>query len=155
MNNDVFNRCLFEILEVDRTVFKARSNDGFVYMKRRQVDLGNYSYAMLFHLALHISKGKEFEGTQALFKAIAKRYGYLADKTTSEAALELKADVIEYMLQDCKKTGVLIAPDLVRERNKFIDLMRGWDMVQEDLFRCITEIGHGPPLCRELPQPRN
>ena len=47
MKSDVFNRCLLEILEVDRTVSNARSNDGFAYMKRRQVDLGNYSYDAL------------------------------------------------------------------------------------------------------------
>ena len=97
----------------------------------------------------------EFADHKALFDAVGKRYECLQDKTTSAAAMELKSDVIEYMLRDCKYTGINIAPDLVEERIQFNALMRQWNENQERILRQVAEIGNGPPTCSQLPQPRN
>ena len=156
MRNPVFTRCLAELLECDRQTFKDGSNEGFVWYRKRHVDIGNPAYSLLFQLAKHIAGGCEgFADANALFDAVGKRYGCLQDKTTSEAAMELKADVIEYMLQDCKYTGISIDPDVVKERLHFNAMMVQWADYEERILRQITAVGTGPPTWSQLPQPRN
>ena len=156
MRNPVFNRCLYEILECDRKTFKDGSNEGFVWRRKRHVDIGNPAYSLLFQLAKHIAGGSvEFADANALLGALGNRYESLQDKTTSEAAMELKADVIEYMLFDCKFTGISIDPHLVKERLSFNATMVQWTEYEDRILRQITAIGNGPPTWSQLPQPRN
>ena len=131
------NRLLIEILSripgIARQEFKDESNRGFVWEHRRHVDKGNWKYCLLFeYLTQQV-------GPDHVLVSLAERWPSLSkDHPQSDSALEMCADVVEFILADCRYTGNAVPRELREARIKLHSLLKRFVDSADDLVRILV-----------------
>ena len=162
LENPIFLHTLEEISQHDAHEFKAQSNNGAVWRRRRHLDLGNCSYSTLWQLMWIVTAPGNNDlhdhGTvRTAMERLTVKWPSLGDLSEpSGPSIELKADVIECCLANALLTGPAMGPDWRRNALAFMARMRSW---QDMWLRCLNEIGGhngmGPYFpVRHMPWPR-
>ena len=100
LENSLLNDILSRIPGITRQEFKDDSNTGFVWERRRHVDKGKYMYGLLYEFLAHQAASDHVLGS------LAKRWPSLCmDHSFPGTSLEMRADVIEFILADCRYLG--------------------------------------------------
>ena len=142
-----------DISRTDRNNFKSLSNTGCIYCRRKAIDIGNYRYCMLYQLICRQIYHNP------LLAALRKIWG-LYSSTSIEAppsykSIEMKGDVLEFVLAYCRLTGPNISPRARANHISFNQLCCTFDRQLDDLFRLIYHNGDGPPTVGLCPPPDN
>jgi len=144
---------MFDIVCEPRDAFKHTSNHGAIWIKGRGIDLGNFSYALLYILMMEdaLENSEAPDGVPGMYLALRDRYESL---DIAHGNWELKGDVIECILSKALQTGPSVHPDDVKQRCEFMSVMRCFAKWFDRLLHIISRNGHlteGPPLVRHLP----
>ena len=115
---------LQEISVADRAHFKSTSNEGFVWSKRRHLDLGNVRYSVLYNFLYRMcSKASVISGDQQALSALGAfnrciaRYSSLdIHAENTKLSHNMKGDVIEFCLEPCR----FVAPTEAEKQNRLI-----------------------------------
>ena len=100
-------------INLPRQDFKNESNHGYVWMDKRNVDLGNIAYSILYCMVYryaghyHYIDYKCGEVWRA-FQDLEQRYSSLQLGESSKNAIIMKADVIETVLWIARQSGEVI-----------------------------------------------
>ena len=142
-----------DISRTDRKTFKSLSNTGCIYCRRKAIDIGNYRYCMLYQLICRQTYHNP------LLAALRKMW-CLYSSTSIEAppsykSIEMKGDVLEFVLAYCRLTGPNISPRARANHISFNQLCCTFDRQLDDLFRLIYHNGDGPPTVGLCPPPDN
>ena len=139
-----------DILNRSRESFKARSNEGFVWHERRWQDFGNYRYAVLYQLLFRLAVFYKMDARD-LFVRLGARYSSLEMKASiTSASLELRGDVIEVILADCRETGPAVDKAIVDARVRFCRSMVQFHNALESILQMTYSSDDGPPCCRHF-----
>ena len=119
------------ILHIRSDEFKQLSHDGFVWIKRRPIDSGNWVYSLLFGRLLRVRAPPD---VVELLQALGTRYATLRrDHPTSSDSMERRGDVLEVVLAECRLTGPSI-PKATRDYREFAHgLIRRFHLAVETL----------------------
>ena len=117
--------------------FKKLSHEGFVWIKRRPIDSGNWVYSLLFGWLL---RARAPPDVVELFQVLGTRYATLRrDHPTSSDSMERRGDVLEVMLAECRLTGPSIPKATRDERELGHGLIRQFHLALEKLHRCLAD----------------
>ena len=142
-------RAAQDIAIIDRDTFKQHSNCGFVFHRRRLLDLGNWRYALLYQMIARIAEFKEPQ-MHSLITAISARYATLERKAVCTLhSLEMKADVIEYTLYLGRDIGAAVDAQIAASRNRFNALVVNFSTAADNLLM-YTFHGDAAPKDREM-----
>ena len=141
------------ISQIDRQKFKSLSNVGCMYRGRKAIDIGNYRYCMLYQL---ICRQTYQDPLLAALRKIWCLYSSTSiDAPPSYKSIEMKGDVLEFVLAYCRLTGPNISPRARANHISFNQLCSTFDRQLDDLFRLIYNNGDGPPTVGLCPPPDN
>ena len=154
LSHPVLLQGLQEITTLTRQDFKNESNHGFVWVDKRNIDLGNIAYSilycMLYRYARHFKHGDVWQVLQFL----ETRYTTLQLKESSDNAIIMKADVIERVLYVARQSGPALSPSIRLSRQSLNALMKRYQETLVDIYRCSFVCGPGgPPRVRHMPLP--
>ena len=91
------------ILNLSSDEFKQLSHYGFVWIKRRPIDSGNWVYSLLFGWLL---RARSPPDVVELLQALGTRYATLRkDHPTTSDSMGRRGDVLEVILAECRLTG--------------------------------------------------
>ena len=132
---------------VDRYAMETLSNEGYCYMDKRNVDLGNWKYAFLWCSVARLSRRANRAIDQAMTR-ISQRYSSLrVDASFTIGTIETQGDIIECMLATSRQTGIAVAVADCNIRLAFNAAVRQYsrlmDTVLQRTFRNI--VACGPP----------
>jgi len=154
LTHPLFSSGLADLLRVERPEFKQQSNEGFVWQKRRHVDCGNVAYCVLFQMLSRIIEGKKRCEMRDVFDQLVLRYPSLNLRAEhTERSMNLKGDVIEFLLAKCRETGPMVDADLIDRRISFNRLLVQFAESYEGIIKMMFHAGTGWPLTREMPYP--
>ena len=117
LNTDTLLEALTFIEYSDRDCFKKRSYDGAVFIKGRNVDLGNYCYSVLWHMCVDRARRQPESQLCRIMESLISKYPSLDVaippdnewyQWESYNSMELKGDVIEVLLAFARLTGSAI-----------------------------------------------
>ena len=144
---------MLDIVCEPRETFKQHSNQGEVWMNQRRSDAGNFSYALLYSLMMEDALENEEApyGVPQMYRELTDRYESL---DLAHGDWEIKADVIECILEKALQTGRKVSKSAVTERLLFMKFMRSFVQWFDRLLHIISKNGlltDGYPLVRHLP----
>ena len=125
------------IVNVSSDEFKQLSHDGFIWIKRRPIDSGNWVYSLLFGWLLRVRAPPD---VVELLQALGTRYAtLLRDHPTSSDSMERRGDVLEVVLAQCRLTGPSI-PKATRVYREFArGLIRQFHLAVERLHHRLAD----------------
>ena len=151
VNNFRVLEVLIAVSQMRRDTFKNISNEGYVYVRSKPLDLGNYVYTVLYEASFRVAKILEAPALQG-FQALQERYASLAlHHPPSHTSVEMKADVVEAVLADSRLTGA--CPELRSARMNIQATLRKFRAAFERLLRRITGKQDGMPCVAAFPPP--
>ena len=104
------------ILDISSDEFKEFSYDGFVWIKGRPIDSGNWVYSLLFGWLL---RSRASLDVGELFQTLGTQYATLRrGHPTTEDSMGRRGDVLEVVLAVCRLTGPSI-PKAIRTHREF------------------------------------
>ena len=59
MNNSRVSEVLISMSQMQRETFKNASNEGYVFVRRRPLDFGNYVYTVLYDASLRAAQVRQ------------------------------------------------------------------------------------------------
>ena len=125
------------ILDISSDEFKELSYDGFIWIRGRPIDAGNYVYALLFGWLL---RGRVPLNIVELLQALGNRYATLRrDHPTSSDSMERRGDVLEVVLAQCRLTGPSIPKATRAYRECAHGLIRQFHFQNERLHRILAQ----------------
>lgn len=125
------------ILDISSDEFKELSYDGFVWIKGRPIDSGNWVYSLLFGWLL---RGRVPLNIVGLLQALGNRYATLRrDHPTSSDSMERRGDVLEVVLAQCRLTGPSIPKATRAYRECAHGLIRQFHFHVERLHRVLAD----------------
>ena len=147
MQNELWLQTIEWACEVDRYSMEDFSLEGFCYMDKRHVDLGNWKYAFLWCTIARLSRQANRTVDQAMMR-ISQRYSSLrVDAPFTKGTIETQGDLIECMLAVSRRTGIAIDVADINIRLAFNaamrDFSRSMDTLVQRTFRNMVE--GGPP----------
>ena len=99
--------------------FKQLSHDGFVWIKRRYIDSGNWVYSLPIGWLL---RARAPPDVVELLQALGTRYATLRrDHPTSSDSMGRRGDVLEVILAECRLTG----PSIPKATRDYRELAHG------------------------------
>ena len=159
IQNTLFVEAIEDLRQGRRDEFKAESNEGCVWIQGRPTDLGNICYCTLWQLVWYVCKNpNSSRETLAAMEELAERYPCLSDKwPVSSGSIELKADVLEYVLAKARFTGPAVERSRVRSALACNALFRGWYEQWQRILRILrtNEDQNYSHVVRKLTSPRN
>ena len=133
---------LQEISVKDRADFKSNSNEGFVWSKRRHLDLGNVRYSVLYNFLYRMcskawvssSDQQAFFALGAFNRCIARYSSLDIHAENTKLSHNMKGDVIELCLEKCRYRAPTDAENQNRLRmnaliNKFHEQLDSLEML--------------------------
>ena len=125
------------ILDISSDEFKELSYDGFIWIRGRPIDAGNYVYALLFGWLL---RGRVPLNIVELLQALGNRYATLRrDHPTSSDSMERRGAVLEVVLAQCRLTGPSIPKATRAYRECAHGLIRQFHFQNERLHRILAQ----------------
>ena len=125
------------ILDISSDEFKELSYDGFVWIKGRPIDSGNWVYSLLFGWLL---RGRVPLNIVGLLRSLGKRYATLREgHPTSSDSMERRGDVLEVVLSQCRLTGMSIPKATRAYRECAHGLIRQFHFHVERLHRVLAD----------------
>ena len=113
LENDHCTDLLEQILGLPRQQFKDTANEGFVWnaKRKRHVDAGNWTYSLLWeYLIRQAPPGHVVHRLASKYTSLHFEHPY------TSFALELRGDVIEFVLADLRYTGPSVPAATLRHR---------------------------------------
>ena len=151
VNNSRVSEVLISISQMQRETFKNASNEGYVFVRRRPLDLGNYVYTVLYDASLRAAQARQAPALPG-FRALEERYPSLGlHHPPSYTSVEMKADVVEAVLADSRLTGA--SPENRSARMEIQATLREFRAAFERLLRKITCEHDGVPCLAAFPPP--
>ena len=151
--DELISQVFYEILCSERRSFKKTSNKGFVWIRKRHQDIGNFAYALLYIFL--VEDAMQYHLEPMLFQRF---YWDLRDRyetcDVDHPNWEVKADVIECILAKAMETGPSVNRDDIGQRLKFMHCMREYKKWFDIFLHIISRNGlmtDGPPCVRHLP----
>ena len=134
-----------EILKITPNEFKAKSNEGHAWYKRRRVDFGNYRYSVLYQLYFRLARFRQADALGS-FMRLADHYQCLQLKAKlTEHATSLRGDVIEVVLAECLMDGPAVPRSLATSRRHFNSAMNQYYEQLEFILHMIFWSDDGAP----------
>jgi hypothetical protein len=149
---------LQEISVKDRADFKSISNEGFVWSKRRHLDLGNVRYSVLYNFLYRMcskawvssSDQQAFFALGAFNRCIARYSSLDIHAANTKLSHNMKGDVIEFCLEPCRYVAPTDAENQNRLRmNALIKKFHEQLVFLEKLL--FAHNGVGPPSVAQYP----
>ena len=154
--DELIPEVFYDILCSERRTFKKTSNQGFIWIQKRHKDIGNYAYALLYILL--VEDAMQYHTSPSV---ILRFYLDLRDRyetvDVDNPNWEMKADVIECILEKAMQTGPGVNRDDIGQRLKFMACMREyakWFDLFLHIISCNGLRTDGPPCVRHLPDLR-
>ena len=117
LEDDHFRQLISDIASLrSRVDIKAGSYDGVVFEGGRAIDMGNWQYSVCFNLV----RGRSSRSAEDIFEPIIAHWPSLMRD------IELQGDIWEYVLADCRFTGLAIPKDLRDKRVRLHSLIRAY-----------------------------
>ena len=117
--DELISEVFHEILCSERRSFKKTSNKGFVWIRKRPQDIGNFAYALLYIFLVEDAMQYHLEPMmfQRFYWDLRDRYETV---DVDHPNWEVKADVIECILAKARLTGPSVNSDDIGQRLKFM-----------------------------------
>lgn len=150
-NNRRVSQLLTCTSQMQRTHFKETSNEGYVYVRSKPRDLGNYVYTVLYDAAFRVAKVHALPALPG-FRALEGRYPSLGlQHPPTRSSVELKSDVVEAILADSRLSGD--GPEIRTDRIEIQSTLREFSTAFGRLLRRITCEHDGAPCMAAFPPP--
>ena len=144
---------LSSIVAMERSSFKSRSGDGYVWNRGRHEDQGNYRYTMLYQMLGRLAGHKNM-ALDTKFVELGEIYQSLRLKAPcTTTSLSMKGDVIEVLLAECREDGPSVQQTVAEERRRFNALMLKFGACCEHIFKLVFRSDDGPSKLRQTPPP--
>jgi len=156
--NTEFIQAIRDLTGTERRTFKNQSYCGAVWIGRRYKDLGNICYCVLFQLLWYVAKSPNHAAQLELLQELSDCWPSLGDKwDPSSDSIEMKADVIEYVLAVARLTGDAVSNSQRVPRSECNQLIRRWYGQWERVLKIIAIDEHerNSDVIRHIQTPRN
>ena len=143
LNSPVLLDTLVFLQHLTRQAVQDMSHYGAVFYggrQRRWVDLGNWSYACLYNCLYRRSSFRgDHVGVHSLLNALAAKWPSVELKAApTTGSIELKGDIMEAVLAQCRLTGPAVATGVRDARISLNDKFKNWAAAMDELDHVIT-----------------